>query len=193
MHDSNRLCARNDQSSKSSNNSVRFIIHNWISSLFGCSPTQGSRLSLPSCKPSVHSYDNYHTNIYANWNYIRQSVSQYFMCHIKCILHSLVPSLYVCGLGMRLGRGLLISSIHLQGKLTTNQTLPVTCCDASSTNYTLQIAFSLYICYLTLLARYLKSSEHVILPYLQSDFLCWSKQCVTTLDSCRGRQNDIVQ
>ena len=28
MHDSNRLCARNDQSSKSSNNSVRFIIHN---------------------------------------------------------------------------------------------------------------------------------------------------------------------
>jgi len=36
----------------------------------------------------------------------------------------------------------------------------------------------------TLLARYLKSSEQVIRPYLQSDFLCWSRQCVTTLDSC---------
>ena len=50
-----------------------------------------------------------------------------------------------------------------------------------------ELAPSMYTRCLTLLARYLKSAEHVILPYLQSDFLCWSKQCVTTLDSCTGR------
>ena len=85
MRDSNTLRARDDRSSKSSNNSVRFIIHNWISGLFGCSPTQGSRLSLPSpsCKPSVHSYDNYHIT-YTNWNYIRQSVSQHYT---DCLLN----------------------------------------------------------------------------------------------------------
>ena len=35
----------------------------------------------------------------------------------------------------------------------------------------------------TFLAKCLKSSAHVMRPYLHSDFLCWSKQVMTIRDN----------